>query len=48
MDELKLPREVSSQRVDVVELRLFIEELACNICRFTHVAQDKSSRNRSH
>ena len=40
MDELKLPREVSSQRVDVVELRLFIEELACNICRFTHVAQD--------
>ena len=40
MDELKLPPEVSSQRVDVVELRLFIEELACNICRFTHAAQD--------
>jgi class 3 adenylate cyclase len=29
------------QRADVVELRLFIEELACNICRFTHTAQDR-------
>src|SRR5262245_17729779 len=28
------------QRLDIVELRLFIEELACNICRFMHVSQD--------
>ena len=29
------------QRADAVELRLFIEELACNICRFTHASLDK-------
>ena len=29
------------RRADAVELRLFIEELACNICRFTHVSRDK-------
>ena len=28
-------------RADAVELRLFIEELACNICRFSHASQDK-------
>jgi hypothetical protein len=28
------------QRLDIVELRLFIEELACSICRFMHVSQD--------
>ena len=28
------------RRADGVELRLFIEELACNICRFMHTAQD--------
>ena len=28
-------------RADAVELRLFIEELACNICRFTHASKDK-------
>lgn len=30
-------------RADAVELRLFIEELACNICRFTHASRDKSA-----
>jgi class 3 adenylate cyclase len=28
------------QRLDIVELRLFIEELACSICRFMHASQD--------
>ena len=28
------------ERLDIVELRLFIEELACSICRFMHVSQD--------
>ena len=26
---------------DGVELRLFIEELACNICRFMHASEDR-------
>jgi adenylate cyclase len=25
---------------DLFELRLFIEEMVCNICRFTHVSRD--------
>jgi hypothetical protein len=28
------------QRLDIVELRLFIEELPCSICRFMHASQD--------
>jgi hypothetical protein len=28
----------SAQHFDDVELRLFIEELACNICRFMHTS----------
>lgn len=31
----------SAERSDVVELRLFIEELACTICRFMHASQDR-------
>ena len=30
----------ATQRLDVVELRLFIEEIACNICRFMHATRD--------
>ena len=30
----------TAQLVDDVELRLFIEELACNICRFMHTSQN--------
>jgi len=33
----------SVRGTDAVELRLFIEELACNICRFTHASRDKVS-----
>jgi hypothetical protein len=31
----------SAEQSDVVELRLFIEELACTICRFMHASQDR-------
>jgi hypothetical protein len=30
----------TAKYVDDVELRLFIEELACNICRFMHTSQN--------
>ena len=47
MDELKLPPEVSSQLVDVVELRLFIENSLAHLSLHC-VAQDGASAIRSH
>jgi hypothetical protein len=29
-----------AQRLDVIELRFFIEDLACNLCRFMHASRD--------
>jgi class 3 adenylate cyclase len=36
-----LTNNQTTLRADGVELRLFIEELACNICRFAHASKDQ-------
>jgi class 3 adenylate cyclase len=35
-----MPQHHAGRRPDAVELRLFLEELACDICRFSHASHD--------